>query len=149
MNTEDILEQGANDYSPGSISRSLYVAEWHTPPCPAITAGLLAGCSNLPKGQVSEDMFGLGLAFEHLNVLACKMELEFIPIWFQLSRVRTENERSALVVTESLIRAEDVDDLVDDKGPEIAGAEFDSSRLFDEKVAEVSVECRKSANKKG
>ena len=45
------------------------------------------------------------------------MELEFIPIWSQLSRVRSENEESALVVTESLIRAKDLDHLVDDKGP--------------------------------
>ena len=111
-------------------------------------AGLLAGCSNLHWGQVSEDMLGLGLVFEHLNVLACKMELEFIPIWSQLSRVRSENEESALVVTESLIRAKDLDHLVDDKGPEICRAEFDSSRLFNDEVAEVSVEFCKSAGKK-
>ena len=115
------------------------MAEWHTPPCPAIMAGLLDGCSNLPRGQVSEDMFGLGLAFEHLNVLACKLELEFIPIWSQLNRFGSEFERSVLVVTESLISAEDVDDLVDDKGPEISRAQFDFSRLFNDEVEQVSV----------
>ena len=125
------------------------MAEWHTPPWLAIMAGLLAGRSNLSMVQVSEDMFGLKPAFKHLNELACKMELEFIPIWFQLSRIRTENEESALVVTESHICAEDVDDLVDDKGPEICRAEFDSSRLFNEEVAEVSVECCESADTKG
>ena len=78
------------------------------------------------------------------------MELEFILIWSQLNRFRTENERSVLVVvTESLIRAEDVDDLVDDKAPEISRAEFDCSRLFNEEVAEVSVECCETAGTKG
>ena len=112
-------------------------------------AGLLAGCSNLLRSHVSEDMFGPGLGFEHLNVLACKMELEFIPIWFQLNRIRTENEQSALVVTESLIRDEDLDHLVDDKGPEICRAEFDSSRLFNEEEAKVNVEFCESADTKG
>ena len=124
------------------------MAEWHTPPWLAIMAGLLAGCSNLLRSQVSEDMFGPGLGFEQLNVLACKTELEFIPIRFQLNRIRTENEQSALVVTEWLIRAEDVDHLVDDKGAENAGGEVDSSRVFNERVAEASVEgCKSSAIK--
>ena len=112
-------------------------------------AGLLAGCSNLLRSQVSEDMFGPGLGFEHLNVLACKMELEFIPIWFQLNRIRTENEQSALVVTESLIRAEDVDHLVDDKGAENAGAEVDTNRNFSEEAEEACVQSRESAGMKG
>ena len=99
-------------------------------------------------GQMSEDMLGLGLVFEHLNVLACKMELEFIPIWFQLNRIGSENEESVLVVTDSLIRAEDVNVLVDNKGAEIAGAVVDFSRVFTERIAEASVEgCKSSAIK--
>ena len=77
------------------------------------------------------------------------MELEFIPIWFQLNRIRSENEESVLVVTDSLIRAEDVNVLVDDKGPEICRAKFDSSRLFNEEEEEVSVEFCESADTKG
>ena len=76
------------------------------------------------------------------------MELEFIPIWFQLNRIRSENEESVLVVTDSLIRAEDVNVLVDNKGAEIAGAVVDFSRVFNERIAEASVEgCKSSAIK--
>ena len=76
------------------------------------------------------------------------MELEFIPIWFQLNRIRSENEESVLVVTDSLIRAEDVNVLVDNKGAENAGAVVDFSRVFNERIAEASVEsCKSSAIK--
>ena len=66
--------------------------------------------------QVSEDIFGLELGFEHLNVLALKMELEFIPIWFQLNRFGSENEVLVLVVTDSLIRTKDFFVLVNNNG---------------------------------
>ena len=99
--------------------------------------------------QVSEDMFGLEPTFEHLNVLACKMELEFIPIWFQLSRIRSENEESVLIVNDSLTRAEDFDPLVDDKGAEIVGAEVDTNRHFNEEAEEACVQSCESAGMKG
>ena len=68
------------------------------------------------------------------------MELEFIPIWFQLNRIRSENEESVLVVTDSLIRAEDVNVLVDDKGAENAGAVVDFSWVINQEATEVCVE---------
>lgn len=105
-----------------------------------ITSKQLVDYHILLRAQVSKDILSLELGFEHLNVLACKMELEFIPIWFQLDRVRPKNEESLHVVIESLIRAEDVDLLVDDKGPEISWAVIDSIQLFDEEVAEASEE---------
>ena len=60
------------------------------------------------------------------------MELEFIPIWFQLNCTRSENEDSVLIVTESLIRAVDFDVLVDYNCADIAGAVVDYSWVLNE-----------------
>ena len=79
-------------------------------------AWLLTDRHILLIGQVSEDMLCLELGFEHLNVIACKMELEFISIWFQLNRFGSENEVLVLVVTDSLIRTKDFFVLVNNNG---------------------------------